>query len=255
MVHIFYMNLSGDCSYEQSLALYKFLPEERKRKVKSAKQEDVARNRLYTGAFLQYVLSEETGIPMENISYVYGEQGKPEIDYRKLEELPIYDTYNIEEKIYTRRYFNLSHSGEYVVLAVSDRPVGIDIEYKKRNFDSVAKRCFCKSEYNDNLKAAALEDREQRFLQYWTMKEAFIKHSGEGLSVPLNSFQIVRGDTGISYVEDGQVWFFSCFWGEKPYCISLCSESEQDVRRILEKNRETDFGLKQVTIGNICHGI
>lgn len=255
MVHIFYMNLSSDCSYEQSLALYGLLPEERKQKVKSAKREDVARKRLYTGAFLQYVLSEETGIPMGQLSYIYNSQGKPEIDYRKLEELQKNNIYNKEEKFSHKFHFNLSHSGEYAVLAVSDQPIGIDIEYKKRNYQSVAERCFCKEEYADIMAASNKEEQEKRFLQYWTMKEAFIKHSGEGLSVPLNSFRIIRQDVDISLVEESELSLSSFFWGDEPYCISLCSESKQDMKTIIGKEKSAVFAGKQVTIGNIYHDI
>ena len=253
MAHIFYMNLSGDCSYEQSLALYRLFPEERKQKVKSAKREDVARKRLYTGAFLQYVLAEETGIPMENISYIYGRQGKPEIDFRKLVDFSNnINKYNKEEKIIPELHFSLSHSGEYAVLVVSNLPVGIDIEYKKRNYQSVAKRCFCKEEYEDIMEADTIPEQEKRFLQYWTMKEAFIKHSGEGLSVPLNSFRIIRGEFGISFVENSDLLFASLFLGMEPYCISLCSESEQDVRELIKEYEQPDCGLKHISIGNIC---
>lgn len=251
MVHIFYMNLSGDCSYEQSLALYRILPEERKQKVKSAKREDVARKRLYTGAFLQYVLSEETGIPMGNISYIYGRQGKPEIDFRKLEDFPTNGNYYNKKEI-PEFHFSLSHSGEYAVLAVSDLPVGIDIEYKKRNYHSVARRCFCKEEYEDIMEADTIPEQEKRFLQYWTMKEAFIKHSGEGLSIPLNSFRIIRGEYGMSFVEDSDLLFASLFLGTEPYCISLCSESEQDVKELIKEYGKPDCGIKQISIGNIC---
>ena len=69
MIHMFYMNLSGGCSYEQSLALYEILPENRKAGVKKALNASVAKKRLYTGAFLQYVLSRETGISMDKICY------------------------------------------------------------------------------------------------------------------------------------------------------------------------------------------
>lgn len=255
MVHIFYMNLSGDCSYEQSLALYRLLPEERKQKVKSAKQENAAKKRLYTGAFLQYVLSKETGIPMDDISYIYGGQGKPEIDYGKLGKLPNNYIYNKEEIISHKFHFSLSHSGEYAVIAVSDRAVGIDIEHKTRNYQSIAKRCFCKEEYEDIKKADTLEEQEKRFLQYWSMKEAFIKRSGEGLSVPLNSFRILRQDAGLSCVEGQNVWFAGFFLEKQSYCISLCSESEQDMKAIMIGNNMPDSECIEITLGNIYHDV
>ena len=252
MIHIYYTNLNGDCSYEQSLILYGFLPPERQEQVRNAKREDVAKKRLYTGAFLQYALSSETGIPMEYIAYTYGNQGKPEIDYLKLEKLLKSDTINIEEKISRRFHFNLSHSGDYAVLAISDSPVGIDIEYKKNHYEAVAKRCFCQEEYEDIMAVEDIGERQRRFLQYWTMKEAYIKYTGEGLSIPLNSFQIIRQENNLFCVRDREVWFGSMLWGDKPYTISLCGNRENAVR-FERQDKKSDAAITEIRIGNITH--
>lgn len=228
MIHIFYMNLSSGCSHEQSLALYGILPEERKAGVKKALNANIAKKRLYTGAFLQYVLSREAGISPDKLCYKYGEQGKPELVYPDI-------------------YFNLSHSGEYVVLAISDRPVGIDIEHKKKNYAAVAKRCFCENEYMDIISAGTKAEQENCFLQYWTMKEAFIKHSGEGLRIPLNSFRILRKDAGISRVDGQDRWFAACFMEDTAYCISVCSGSLPDVEAILRlEGRMTEVPIEEL---------
>lgn len=228
MIHIFYMNLSSGCSHEQSLALYGILPEERKAGVKKALNANIAKKRLYTGAFLQYVLSRETGISPDKLCYKYGEQGKPELVYPDI-------------------YFNLSHSGEYVVLAISDRPVGIDIEHKRKNYATVAKRCFCENEYMDIISAGTKAEQENCFLQYWTMKEAFIKHSGEGLRIPLNSFRILRKEAGISRVDGQDRWFAACFMEDTAYCISVCSGSLPDVEAILRmEGRMTEVPIEEL---------
>lgn len=256
MIHLYYTSVSGDCSDEQSLRLYKLLPEERKEKIKNTRNAETARKRLYTGAFLQYVLYKETGIPMQMLSYLYGDYGKPELDYTAIRETLGSD----DERKVPQIHFSLSHSGEYAVLAVSDQPVGIDIEHKKKNCLSVAKRCFCQEEYEDILGAGTDLEQEKRFLEYWTMKEAWIKHSGEGLHIPLNSFRIVRRESGISTVrwkteeimagkgQDGafsgrkctETWLTTFFLEAEPYCISLCSESLQDLECI---NQSEDGSL------------
>lgn len=211
-IRTYYMRLDGDCSQEQSLALYRMLPEERKELVDRAGKEEIARKRLYTGAFLQCVLSKETGIAVENLRYKYNEWGKPEL---------------AEEGV----YFNLSHSGDYVVLAVSDFPIGIDIEYKSKNYMSLAKRCFCKEEYEDIVAVEEEWERRRRFLEYWTMKEAYIKYVGEGLRIPLNSFRIERGADGDSVLADNRNLVLQTFFLEDDYCVSLCASSESGVLR------------------------
>ena len=91
-----------------------------------------------------------------------------------------------------RIYFNLSHSGDFAVLAVGrDGPVGIDIEYCRRNldFEGVARRFFSKYE-NDQLSRLSRQQRQSAFYRCWTRKEAVIKTSGMGLSAELDTFDV-----------------------------------------------------------------
>lgn len=272
MVHIYYMKLDSDCSQEQSLALlygeeksitisgtqkelYQLLPQERREVVDRAKNETVARKRLYTGAFLQYVLSEETGLPMEELYYEYNEWGKPELAQECLEQMITPDN-EIELQAAKERdgrlYFNLSHSGDYVVLAVSDSPVGIDIEHKTKGYDSLAKRCFCEEEYKDILSAGDTDEQKHRFLEYWTMKEAYIKLVGEGMRIPLNSFLIQREQAGFAFVSehraDGNMIakrceeYFATIMLDSEYCVSLCTNQKLDAEKILSIKEKKCFG-------------
>ena len=67
-------------------------------------------------------------------------------------------------------YISLSHSGEYVVAAVSDSPVGIDIQCYKPMIDSHMKR-LCSEEEAEYLKTQPRSE----FFRLWTAKEAYIK--------------------------------------------------------------------------------
>lgn len=206
-IEIYHMKIEDGCSKEQSSFLYNMLPKERQESVDRARNDNIARKRLYTGAFLQYVLSKETGIPVENLRYRYNQWGKPELDVACMKG---------KEPL----HFNLSHSGEYVAVAVSDCPIGVDVEHKVRNYESIAKRCFCKEEYEDIMSLESERQREQRFLEYWTMKEAYVKYVGKGLQIPLNSFRIERGESysKISDVVGGT------FFSDAGYCFSFCCE-------------------------------
>ena len=84
--------------------------------------------------------------------------------------------------------FNISHSGDYAVCAVSDRgPVGIDIE-KIRNIDLSDFERYMSPDEWENIKNS---DRPyEKFYEYWTIKESVIKACGKGLSVPLNDIYI-----------------------------------------------------------------
>lgn len=77
--------------------------------------------------------------------------------------------------------FNVSHSGDMVVCAVSNRPIGIDVEQIRPIRDSVAKR-ICSQEELDYLSGSAdEEDRLNRFFEIWTAKEAYCKCIGTGI--------------------------------------------------------------------------
>lgn len=174
------MDVSGDCSKEQSLALYEMLSVDRRNKVDRLRNADMKEKQIKIGAFLQYILSTYLNIVPECVEFEYNPQGKPSVKQSG-------STKNEMEL-----YFNMSHSGDYVVLAVGDAPLGIDVERKRSDRLKVAKRCFCKEEYEYIISAINDEEQVERFLEYWTLKEAFVKYIGKGLAVPLNSFLIKR---------------------------------------------------------------
>ena len=175
MLNCYYMNVNCDCSKEQSLALYESLSSDRRKKVDTLKNEKIAGKQIIIGSFLQYCLSPYINVPPSQIEFEYSEQGKPYIK--------------------SDINFNMSHSGDYVVLAVSDDPVGVDIERLRHGRLLVAKRFFCEEEYTEILKYSDENEQDKCFLEYWTMKEAYVKYLGKGLSVLFDTFMISR-DTG-----------------------------------------------------------
>ena len=216
MLHCYYMNLCCDCSNEQSHAFYRELPLERQERIQRMKNPVLAKKKILTGRFLQVILQEETGIDLKRQRYVYNEMGRPSLADSTVD-------------------FNLSDSGDYVMLAVSDRAVGIDIERRKKNHLTIAKRCFCPEEYEDIAAAGDPKEQELRFRMYWTMKEAYVKCVGSGLTIPLNSFRVVwdeddtrshiiieaeNGDTAV--VAYGYTTLLS---GQaEEYCVSVCQQ-------------------------------
>lgn len=88
-------------------------------------------------------------------------------------------------------HFNISHSGGYAVLAFGDVPLGVDIEYVKRADLKVAKRFFRREEY-DYLAGQPGAEQAGIFCRMWTGKEAVVKASGAGFSIPLNSFSVLE---------------------------------------------------------------
>jgi len=101
-------------------------------------------------------------------------------------------------------FFNLSHSGDYVVCAFDTYPVGIDIErVKDIEYMDLAENFFTKKEY-DYIMKGDFNQQLNRFYDIWTLKESYIKCSGKGLSVPLKSFSIeINEFKDISIFTDG----------------------------------------------------
>ncbi len=108
------------------------------------------------------------------------------------------------------RYVSLSHSGEYVAVAVGDRPVGIDIQLKRFVCEKTAARVGCGEETD------YIESSPDGFFTLWTLKEAYIKATGTGFSKAVNtcfikdglpcspegkSFHTRQGDLFISVIE------------------------------------------------------
>jgi len=88
--------------------------------------------------------------------------------------------------------FNLSHSHNLVLYAVTyGRDVGIDIEYVRPDFarDQIAEQFFSPRE-NVELHALTHVQHTIGFFNCWTRKEAYIKARGQGLSLPLDQFDV-----------------------------------------------------------------
>jgi 4'-phosphopantetheinyl transferase len=88
--------------------------------------------------------------------------------------------------------FNLSHSHGLAVIGIArERELGIDVEMIRPDFASeeIAERYFSAKEIAD-LKRLPTEQRTDGFFLCWTRKEAYIKAKGDGLHIPLDSFDV-----------------------------------------------------------------
>jgi phosphopantetheinyl transferase len=76
-------------------------------------------------------------------------------------------------------HFSLSHSGQWLFLALADSPIGADIEKHKvnRNFAGIARRFFFPDEYEAVMTA---ENRLTAFYDQWVRKESYLKMIGTG---------------------------------------------------------------------------
>lgn len=125
---------------------------------------------------LRNLLAAYLGLNCANLRFSYGAKGKPFL---------LLDNQ-------TQINFNISHSHGRAAFAFSrGRELGIDIEYVKDDFDVelIASRFFSRAEVL-SLRTVPADFRKQAFFNCWTRKEAYIKARGEGLSMPLDQFDV-----------------------------------------------------------------
>jgi 4'-phosphopantetheinyl transferase len=88
--------------------------------------------------------------------------------------------------------FNVSHSGGIALLGFTRRrEIGVDVEQLRRDsdLDAIARRFFSAHEQSQ-LAALPSVEKVEAFFRCWTRKEAYIKATGDGLSLPLNQFDV-----------------------------------------------------------------
>jgi len=108
--------------------------------------------------------------------------------------------------------FNVSHSGEYVLVAVGRAAaIGVDVEQLRPDLDlmSVGSRVFTPTELASIADAPDTE-KVARFFRQWTFKEAVVKAVGLGLSLDLKRFEIAVSDEGAGLISHGAAELEPC---------------------------------------------
>ncbi len=116
--------------------------------------------------------------------------------------------------------FNLSHSGDYVILAVSNQPIGCDIE--KVKLVSTAKMGRFVFGDKELKLLTSSTDRLTVFFDLWTKKEALLKCIGEGFHRNAKTVDVSQN----TFSENNRIFYFKTFHFAD-YTISLCSSSNQ----------------------------
>jgi 4'-phosphopantetheinyl transferase len=131
--------------------------------------------------------------------------------------------------------FNVSHSGAIALFAFTRRrDIGVDVEQVRRDFDveAIARRFFSPHEQGQ-LAALPAEERVDAFFRCWTRKEAYIKATGDGLSLPLSQFDVSLGAGETSALlatrpdssEAGR-WLLQEVPGGPGYIAALCTRGQ-----------------------------
>ena len=122
---------------------------------------------------------------------------------------------------YPEVHYNLSHAEGIAACIVSGRECGIDCERVRAFRPRVVKRAFSESE-KQLLEEAPQEETDLLFFRLWTLKEAYVKAIGLGLSFPLSDVGFSFSDGGISCSIDG-CSFRQYILGNGEYVVSVCT--------------------------------
>lgn len=178
--------------------------EKRKRLSRFVRKDDFIRS-LASDLLVRVLIVNRLNLSNKEIRFTLNDFGKPYLDGGRIE-------------------FNVSHSGEWVVAAVSQFPVGIDVEQIQPVKLDIARRFFSEQEYSDLL-AKKGEEQNHYFFDLWTLKESYVKACGQGLSIPLNSFQFSfkAGELQFKNNHSSKQVFFRQYQLNKLYKLAVCS--------------------------------
>lgn len=153
--------------------------ESKRREISLMRQADKRRLRIAADHLCRTAAAEALGLSLAEVKFGKNEHGKPITDGME---------------------FNLSHSGDIAVCAVSDKPVGIDIEAVREIRPDAAKR-FASAE---ELEYIGSDPR--RLFEIWTLKEAYFKCVGTGIGSDIKSVTFTVDGDDIRCSEPG----FNC---------------------------------------------
>lgn len=153
---------------------WRTLSADERRRADAYRGAELRRRFVAARGLMRHALAERTGTAAADLVFEYTAMGKPFLRN-------------------TDVTFNLSHCDDLAALAIAhQRVVGIDVELIRegRDFSGLAHRFFGSDEAARVCDAPA-NCRAAIFYFHWTCKEAWLKAHGDGLAIPLDSFQVV----------------------------------------------------------------
>ena len=183
----------------QNKRLLELVGTQRGEKVLRYRMPDDRKRSLGAGIIIKKILNEN-GLSESDLKY--SENGKPVAD---------------------NLFFNVSHAGDYVVGVSSDCEVGCDIEKIVSAPLEIAEHYFNGTE-REYIKAA--DDKNRAFFTLWTLKESYMKMTGKGMSLSLDSFEILPAANGfvLGKSPEKRCFFKTMEFGD--YIFSVSNEKD-----------------------------
>lgn len=184
----------GDYGDDEFLQMYADMSPERQMKCDGYMRDADKKLCILSDRLIRLLLSREVGIEPKRVEILFEHSGKPYVKYENV-------------------FINYSHSGRFATAAAADTPIGIDIESLENRRQVSADR------FASEREKAFIGTDLKKYLEIWTLKEAYFKCTGEGISGKLKTveFDINNG----SIAADKVGFDFRCDITDK-YVMSLC---------------------------------
>ncbi|WP_226529953.1 4'-phosphopantetheinyl transferase family protein [Metabacillus niabensis] len=191
-------------------SLLRLLPEYEQKMVQKRLNIDTRYRTLVARVLLRLQLSKVLGTKWREIILRIDDKGKPFLQHKEL------------------LHFNLSHSGNWIVAAISKQKVGIDIEHLKtiaiERYSS-----FLQINERNYILVGNSEERLRRFFEVWTLKESYIKAIGMGFYEPLSSYSVIQavgnGGLPVQATIKNELFWFKQYLLDDRYPLAICSKS------------------------------
>lgn len=229
MMQVYVVDALNELSDEKFANYLKLVDDERKDRIMRFHFMADKKRSLVGTLLTGYVIFKAFGVSPGDIIFEKNKYGKPFVKGR------------------SDIHFNISHSGNYVVAAVGENSVGIDVqEHKSGNLD-IADRFFSNEERavldavessleeqggasHNLIKDSSPDERQElkrrMFYDMWSLKEAYIKCIGMGLSKPLDEFGILEKNGEYKLYDDGvenDKYYFRKYTLSDDYSLCVCA--------------------------------
>ena len=180
LLFLYHCNLEFPLSKQVQEECYQVLNANEQLQCQTFANPAVQKRFLLSRCLLHHGLSQLANRPPHQWSFIKNEHGKPELE-------PSQNQSDFKGCL----HFNLSHSGNWIAFTFADVAVGVDIQDMKADVPcfKIAKRFFHISEIQ-KLESMKKFQQIDYFFKLWTLKEAYLKAVGTGLSGGLKSFCI-----------------------------------------------------------------
>ncbi|MCA1293870.1 4'-phosphopantetheinyl transferase superfamily protein [Paenibacillus sp. alder61] len=228
MVEIYYIDIEEEISGLDHDALLGICSREKRMEASRFRFEPDRKRAVYGEALARYMIAGKTGLPMNELIFDKNRYGKPYIRGQQ------------------RIFFNLSHSGRYVICGLDQEEIGIDLEEVKSMDLGIARKFFHANEYI-YLLSREPEQRMDALFELWTLKESYIKYLGVGLQKPLDAFYFNLEAPSVELHSNDRIPAFiqSCTI-KGGYKLAVCADSPGPirVRQMAVKDIVSDIGRR-----------